>query len=379
MWLTCSSVGRKFVMAASGAVLVLFVTFHCCMNSIAICWPASYNSLCEFLGANWYALLASAGLALFILLHIVYACILTLQNRKARGHVAYAVSKKPKAVEWSSKNMLVLGVVILAFLVVHLIQFWARMQLQEIRGVHDVLPPAAGTLFLQEAFQLDWTWIVYIIGFIALWFHLNHGIWSMFQSVGWDNTVWISRFKKVAICWSTIVCGLFVAQAIVFTVKAHEGFFKTDPTLREQYKDMLVPMFEKDFGPDAAQAGVPSVGALSYDDFGMVVNYFNEMLQQVPDNIDDPRIEMQLASIPADQKERFLNELNRRIEGKKNLARTKALLDYLNGSEGEEQAAPAMMAPPAEAIEETTVIEESEIAPSDMPEVANDDTTTSNN
>ena len=85
-------------MAVSGAVLVLFVTFHCCMNSIAICWPAAYNSLCEFLGANWYALLASAGLALFILLHIVYACILTLQNRKARGNVGYAVSKKPKTV-----------------------------------------------------------------------------------------------------------------------------------------------------------------------------------------------------------------------------------------------------------------------------------------
>ncbi len=78
--------------------------------------------------------------------------------------------------------MLVLGIVILAFLVVHLIQFWAKMQLQEIRGVDDVLPPAAGTLFLQMAFQCPWTIIVYIIGFIALWFHMNHGFWSMFQT-----------------------------------------------------------------------------------------------------------------------------------------------------------------------------------------------------
>ena len=254
MWLSCSSVGRKFVMALTGAVLVLFVTFHCCMNSIAICWPASYNSLCEFLGANWYALIASVALALFILLHIIYAVMLTIQNRKARGPIRYAISKKPKAVEWSSKNMFVLGVVILAFLVVHLIQFWAKMQLQEIRGVHDVLPPAAGTLFLQEAFATNWTWIVYIIGFIALWFHLNHGIWSMFQSTGWDNTVWIARLKKVALCWSSLVVFLFITQAIVFTVKAHDNYFKTDPALREQYKEMIVPMFEKDFGPDAAQA-----------------------------------------------------------------------------------------------------------------------------
>ena len=267
MWLSCSSVGRKFVMAISGAVLVLFVTFHCCMNSIAICWPASYNSLCEFLGANWYALIASVALALFILLHILDAVVLTIQNRKARGNVRYAISKKPKAVEWSSKNMLVLGIVILAFLVVHLIQFWAKMQLQEIRGVHDVLPPAAGTLFLQEAFATNWTWIVYIIGFIALWFHLNHGIWSMFQSTGWDNTAWIARLKKVAICWSSIVCLLFVAQAIVFTVKAHDNYFKTDEALREQYKAMIAPMFEKDFGPDAAR----TITAMPFDQVKQIV------------------------------------------------------------------------------------------------------------
>ena len=334
MWLSCSSVGRKFVMAVTGAVLVLFVTFHCCMNSIAICWPAAYNSLCEFLGANWYALVASVALALFIVVHIVYACYLTLQNRKARGNVRYAISKKPKAVEWSSKNMLVLGIVILAFLVVHLIQFWAKMQLQEIRGVHDVLPPAAGTLFLQEAFSTDWTWIVYIIGFIALWFHLNHGIWSMFQSTGWDNTVWIARLKKVALCWSSVVCLLFVAQAIVFTAKAHEGFFKNDPVLREQYKDMLVPMFEKDFGPDAAQLGIPSVGNLTYDEFGMLVNNFYEAAGQLPESIEDSRVQMQLATMQSDeQKESFLRALNRQIEGKKHLENTKALLDYLNGNE----------------------------------------------
>ena len=123
MWLSNSSVGRKFVMALTGAFLVIFVTFHCLMNSIAIVWPAAYNSVCEFLGANWYALLASAVLAVFILIHIIYAVMLTLQNRKARGNDRYAITRKPKTVEWSSQNMLVLGIVILAFLVVHMIQF----------------------------------------------------------------------------------------------------------------------------------------------------------------------------------------------------------------------------------------------------------------
>ena len=355
MWLTCSSVGRKFVMAASGAVLLLFVTFHCCMNSIAICWPAAYNSLCEFLGANWYALIASVALALFILLHIVYACWLTLQNRKARGPVGYSISKKPKAVEWSSKNMLVLGIVILGFLVVHLIQFWAKMQLQEIRGVHDVLPPAAGTLFLQEAFQTNWTWIVYIAGFIALWFHLNHGIWSMFQSVGWDNKVWIERFKKLGLWWSSIVCLLFVAQAIVFTAKAHEGYFKNDPVLREQYKDMLVPMFDKDFGPDAAQFGIPSASMLPYDQFSMLIDAVLQKYADFPESLDDTRIQMDLGRIQsADEKEQYLKAVAQRIEGLEHLRSAKNLINYLNGEEAPEE--PQVLEPVA--FEEETTIEE---------------------
>ena len=234
-------------MAITGCVLILFVTFHCLMNAIAICWPTAYNSVCMFLGANWYALGASALLALFIVLHFIYAVMLTIQNRRARGSVRYSISKRPATVEWSSKNMFVLGVVILAFLVVHLIQFWAKMQLQEIRGVEEAIPATAGTLFLQEAFGNSWTLIVYAIGFIALWFHLNHGFWSMFQSVGWDSTKWIPRLKCISAWWVSIVIALFLAEGIVFTVKAHQDFYKTDPELREQYKSMIVPMFEKDF------------------------------------------------------------------------------------------------------------------------------------
>ena len=267
MWLSNSSVGRKFIMAITGAVLVLFVTFHCLMNAVAICWPTTYNSVCMFLGANWYALIASAGLAAFIVVHIMYAVVLTIQNRKARGSERYAVSHRPKGVEWSSQNMLVLGIVILAFLVVHMIQFWAKMQLVEVLGEHTSIPATAGTLFIQEAFSTPWTIIVYCIGFIALWFHLNHGFWSMFQSVGWDSTVWIPRLKCIAKWWVGIVVALFIAEAVVFTVKSHEGYYKTNPELREQYKDMIVPEFEDDFGPAAVQA----LSSAPYDQVSQMV------------------------------------------------------------------------------------------------------------
>ncbi|MDE5930033.1 MAG: succinate dehydrogenase cytochrome b subunit, partial [Muribaculaceae bacterium] len=229
MWLTSSSIGRKFVMALTGICLVLFVTFHVLMNAVALIWPTAYNVVCEFLGANWYALVASAGLAVLFIIHIVYACWLTLQNRKARGADRYAVTSRPPQVEWASKNMLVLGIVILAFLVVHLIQFWAKMQWQELRhaelAVLPVLdgtpvPPAMGTLMLQLAFSEIWTPIVYIIGFIALWFHMNHGFWSMLHTVGWNNKVWMPRLKKIGCWWTSIVVLLFIAQAVVFTVHA---------------------------------------------------------------------------------------------------------------------------------------------------------------
>lgn len=242
MWLTSSSIGRKFVMALTGACLVLFVTFHVLMNSVAIVWPTAYNAICAFLGANWYALVGSMGLGLLFIIHIIYALWLTVQNRRARGADRYAVTSRPPQVEWSSKNMLVLGIVILAFLTVHMIQFWAKMQLAEICGYHNeyqgqVVSPVAGTMFLQIAFEQVWTPIVYIIGFIALWFHMNHGFWSMFQSVGFNNNIWISRLKKIGAWWTSIVVLLFIAQAIIFTVQANNNYYVTNPALQEQYQE----------------------------------------------------------------------------------------------------------------------------------------------
>lgn len=246
MWLFNSSIGRKLVMAITGICLVLFVTFHVLMNSVAIFWPTAYNQVCEFLGANWYALIASAGLAALFIIHIIYAVWLTLQNRKARGADRYAVTSTPRQVEWASKNMLVLGIVILAFLVVHMIQFWSKMQLVEL--MHTNLPdlpmlgdapvaPAQGTLFIQMAFSEVWTPIVYIIGFVALWFHMNHGFWSMFQTTGWNGQHWLPRLKKIACWWTTIVVALFVIQVVVFTVNARNNYYTENEALQEQYAE----------------------------------------------------------------------------------------------------------------------------------------------
>lgn len=253
MWLTSSSIGRKVIMAVTGAALILFLTFHVLMNSVAILWPAAYNSVCAFLGANWYALIACAGLAVLFIAHILYAFVLTMQNRKARGNDSYAVTATPKSVEWSSKNMLVLGIVVVAFLVVHFIQFWYKMQFQEIIGNHYyetaqgiLVPATAGSAFLHIAFESIWTPVVYIIGFAALWLHMNHGFWSMFQSAGWNNTIWLPRLKKIACAWTSVVVGLFVIQAVWFTYEAKTGSYLNDPKLNEQITKIYIENLQKE-------------------------------------------------------------------------------------------------------------------------------------
>ena len=130
-----SSIGKKLIMSISGLFLVLFLLFHMSMNVVAIFSGEAYNAVCEFLGANWYALAGTLVLAAGFVFHIVYAFILTIQNRKARGVERYACQEKPAAVEWASQNMLVLGIIVLVGLGIHFSQFWYKMQFAEIAGI----------------------------------------------------------------------------------------------------------------------------------------------------------------------------------------------------------------------------------------------------
>ena len=101
-------------MSVTGVALILFLTFHMAMNLVALISAEGYNMICKFLGANWYALVATAGLAALFVIHIIYAFWLTIQNRKARGSERYAVTERRKdKVEWASQNMLVLGIIVI--------------------------------------------------------------------------------------------------------------------------------------------------------------------------------------------------------------------------------------------------------------------------
>lgn len=221
MWLSNSSVGRKVVMSISGLALILFLTFHMAMNLVALFSPEGYNMVCEFLGANWYALVATLGLAALFVLHLVYAIILTVQNRKARGTERYAVIDKPKTVEWSSQNMFVLGVVVIAGLGLHLANFWYNMQFAELRGIHDAvanggISPTDGAGFIRLTFSNPIFVVLYLIWLVSLWFHLTHGFWSALQTMGWSNDKWFRRWKNTSNIYTTIVVLCFALVVVWF-------------------------------------------------------------------------------------------------------------------------------------------------------------------
>ena len=212
MWLIKSSIGKKVVMSVTGLALILFLTFHMTMNVVALFSSEAYEWICNFLGANWYAMVATIGLAVLVLIHFIYAFWLTLTNMKARGSQKYAVTARPKGVEFSSRNMLVLGLCVIGGLCLHLINFWSKMQLVELMGGE----PAQGVDVIRNTFSKWYFLLLYLIWFGALWFHLTHGFWSAIQTIGWSGRVWFKRWKVISyIVMTLLVCG-FAAVLVLF-------------------------------------------------------------------------------------------------------------------------------------------------------------------
>ena len=212
MWLINSSIGKKVVMSVTGLALILFLTFHMTMNCVALFSAEGYEWICNFLGANWYAMVATIGLAILVLIHFVYAFWLTLTNMKARGKQKYAVTARPKGVEFSSRNMLVLGLCVIGGLCLHLVNFWSKMQLVELMGGE----PAQGVEIIRYTFSKWYFVLFYLIWFGALWFHLTHGFWSAIQTIGWSGRVWFKRWKVISYIVMTLLVLGFAAVLVLF-------------------------------------------------------------------------------------------------------------------------------------------------------------------
>jgi succinate dehydrogenase / fumarate reductase cytochrome b subunit len=181
-----STVGTKFLVAVTGAILVAFVIGHMLGNLQIYLGPDAINSYAVFLkskpGLLWGARL---GLLAALLVHIWGITRLTLRNQGARPD-AYAV-KKPVASTFSSRTMVLSGALLLAFVVYHLLHFTIgatnpdQFHLTDELGRHDVYSMTI-LGFQQPAIAFS-----YILAMGILGLHLGHGIASIFHSLGWSR------------------------------------------------------------------------------------------------------------------------------------------------------------------------------------------------
>ena len=213
-----SSITKKLIMSISGLFLIVFLLLHMTINffSVIDTFNGTYGSAdglfkagCDFMALPIVTIMVPV-LALGFIVHIAYALILSYGNYKARGAERYAVANKTKAGSWASKNMLVLGVVVLGIVAFHLNHFWAEMQLKEFQGHHAEDP----YLLLNLTFQNGWMVVVYVVWFAALGFHLTHGFWSAFQTIGLSNKVWEKRLLIIGKVFVGIIVLGFSAVAV---------------------------------------------------------------------------------------------------------------------------------------------------------------------
>ena len=231
-----SSIGKKFIQSISGAFLIIFLLLHGTINffSVIDSLKGQFGKVADDAvrfseGDGWFQLgcdfmstpvidIMVPILALGFLIHIIYGCWLSYETIKKRGGVKrYEVASKAKTDSWSAANMAVLGIVILGLLAFHLTHLWAKMQLREFMGGEAENP----YLLLLNTFRHWWVLAIYLVWFVAIWLHLNHGFWSMFQTIGWNNKKWLPRLKVIGTVVATLIIFLFLATAVNAYIEAH--------------------------------------------------------------------------------------------------------------------------------------------------------------
>ena len=221
-----SSIGKKFIQSVSGAFLIIFLLLHGTINFFSVIDSFTgkfgapdglFQKGCDFMALPIVDIMVPV-LALGFIIHIAWGCWLTWGNVKARGGLKrYEVGSKAAVDSWSSRNMFVLGIVILGLIAVHLTHFWAHMQLMDFTG-REVEDPY---VLLTTTFGNPWVLALYIIWFVAIFLHLSHGFWSMFQTVGWNGKNWFKRLKVIGIVVAAIILLLFVASAVNGFIQAN--------------------------------------------------------------------------------------------------------------------------------------------------------------
>ncbi|MGC9330785.1 MAG: succinate dehydrogenase cytochrome b subunit [Bacteroidales bacterium] len=226
-----SSIGKKFIMSLTGLFLIVFLIVHLTVNSMIV-WDSSgelFNRAAHFMDTNPVVSVIEPILAIGVILHLIYASIITLQNQLKRNvnYAALGRYKKrdvSKESNWPARNMYILGTIILTFLVIHLINFFWKMKfsgdplLEEATAAGENVENAFA--LVTNKLQIWWYVAIYVIGSVALGLHLYHGVWSAFQTLGWSNRKWRKILNTIGVIISVVLGGGFAFIALFIYIQS---------------------------------------------------------------------------------------------------------------------------------------------------------------
>lgn len=212
---------KKSIIALTGLFLCVFLVVHLSANCILLL-PENiardlYNSYSTTLRESPFIKIIAYLLYLSIILHALYALIITLKNKKAKPE-RYVVNHSEENSSWTSKNMGILGGLILIFIIIHLANFWARIKL----GLGEELGvDAFGNKDVYEVtyslFQNIYFVIFYTLISIPLAFHLHHGLKSAFKTLGFYHKKGLKIIAKVSLIYAVIMgIGFGIIPFIVY-------------------------------------------------------------------------------------------------------------------------------------------------------------------
>lgn len=213
-----SSIARKVAMALSALFLIIFLIIHLAVNLTSLFSADVFNEASHFMGTNPLIQFAMQPVLIFgVVFHFVMGFVLELRNKGARN-VKYAKYNGAASASWMSRNMVVSGAVILAFIVLHFIDFWIpEINTKYILGdMSGVLPGEEGYRYfveLQHKFVSPLRVGAYVIAFVLLGLHLAHGFQSAFQSMGFNNK-YTKCVKSLGTWYSILIPFGFIVIAL---------------------------------------------------------------------------------------------------------------------------------------------------------------------
>lgn len=215
-----SSIGRKILMALSGFFLLFFLLQHLTINLISVFSEETFNSVSHFMGYNFLVQAVLQPVLIFgILFHLGMGIYLEIKNKKAKGQKNVKNNAAANS-SWMSRNMVITGIMIMLFIVLHMSDFWAHeMDYKYISALSE--DPNRYWHEMHVSFLPLGKVIIFVVSFIFLSLHLMHGFQSAFQSVGFNHNKYTPLLKKLGYAYAVLVPLGFIVVALFHHFTQH--------------------------------------------------------------------------------------------------------------------------------------------------------------